>query len=151
MTRERRRTKRCIYGVIMEREVIFCTRSPKLKLPTIVNGSLPSKRKKRGDGGGGWWLVGLASRWSIWSSRTMSKSSGSLTVSLPPLSLYLSLYLSISLSPLEFAAAYGFASAHILRAMSTQKFGQEGRKEGLNFLELDFDFYVGDFLLHAER
>ncbi|XBI80661.1 hypothetical protein VPH35_089766 [Triticum aestivum] len=25
--------------------------------------------------------------------------------------------------------------------MSTQKFGQEGRKEGLNFLELDFDFY----------
>ncbi|XBI96307.1 hypothetical protein VPH35_032609 [Triticum aestivum] len=25
--------------------------------------------------------------------------------------------------------------------MSTQKFRQEGRKEGLNFLELDFDFY----------
>ena len=69
------------------------------------------------------------------------------------LSLYLlpSLSPSPSLSPLEFDAAYGIASAHILRAMSTQKFGQEGRKEGLNFLELDFDFYVGDFLLHAER
>ena len=76
----------------------------------------------------------------------MSKSSGSLTVS-PPLSLSL----SISLSPLEFDAAHGFASAHILRAMSTQKFVQEGRKEGLNFLELDYDFYVGDFLLQAER
>ena len=70
--------------------------------------------------------------------------SRSLTISLPP-------SLSLSLSPLEFDAAYGTASAHILWAMSTQKFGQEGRKEGLNFLELDFDFYVGDFLLHAER
>ena len=146
----------------MEREVIFCTRSPKLKLVlTIVNGSLPSQRKKR-DGGGGWWLVGLASRWSIWSSRTMSKSLA--FISPLALSLYLllpralshyisspSLSPSLSLSPLEFDAADGIASAHILRAMSTQKFGQEGRKEGLNFLELDFDFYVGDFLLHAER
>ena len=66
--------------------------------------------------------------------------SRSLTISLP-----------LSLSPLEFDAAYDIASAHILWAMSTQNFGQEGRKEGLNFLELDFDFYVGDFLLHAER
>ena len=57
----------------------------------------------------------------------------------------------LSLSPLEFDAAYGAASAHTLRAMSTPKIGEEGRKEGLNFLELDFDFYVGDFLLHAER
>ena len=68
-----------------------------------------------------------------------------------PLALSLYLFLSLSLSPLEFDAAYGIASARILWAMSTQKFGQEGRKEGLNFLELDFDFYVGDFLLHAER
>ena len=133
----------------MEREEILCTRSPKLKLLTTINGSLPAQRKKRGAGEGVGFgvLVGLASRWSIWSSRTMSKSLAFIS----PLALSLYLFLSHSLLSNSTPPTYGIASAHILWAMSTQNFGQEGRKEGLNFLELDFEFYVGDFLLHAER
>ena len=108
--------------------------------------------QKRGVGGGGSWWVwrvgGVFGRAGPCRSPSLSfPLSLSHYISSPPLSLSPSL----TLSPVEFDAAYGIASAHILWAMSTQNFGQEGRKEGLNFLELDFDFYVDDFLQHAER
>ena len=86
--------------------------------------------QKKGGDGGGWWLVGLASRCSIRSGRTMSKSSGSLTVSLPPLSLSISLslplYLSLLLNSTPCTASHLLTSSGPCRHKSSDKRG--GRK-----------------------
>jgi hypothetical protein len=58
--------------------------------------------------------------------------------------------LSLPLFPHKLDDADGAACAHIRRAMSTPKIGEERKKEELNFFELDFGFYVSDFWLHTQ-